>query len=363
MGLYGQPLNIKFMNSQFRIYSIFFVLFMVLLPLSGQDDCRKTLENAGKLYEQGMIDDIPEMLAPCMESGFTRTEKIEAYKLMIMVYLFNDDQFEAENTMVEFLKKFPEYEIHPNDPVEFVYLFETYRTTSVFSINLTFGPNLTNPRIIEIYTAGDINNASLENYSGTGFQIGLGIGKDISKNLRINLDLYYATKHYNFTEEFGSVIYDEPVLSTITFNEKITGLDIPLTAVYEFNIPGNLNYFLRSGFGAGFINKASGTPKIEHGEGLPDVTGGDVDIINKRNPVSWFYVIGGGLKYKVPRGYFVVDARFNLGLNNIVNTGERYSASELWSKYHYIDDDFALNNVSLVVGYHFSFYQPRKRRH
>ena len=114
-----------------------------------QDDCATKIQEAQKYYDQGMIDEIPKMLAPCMADGFTRTQKIEAYKLIILSYLFDDNQFEAEKTMLEFLKKYPEYEIMPNDPVEFVYLFESYRTTSVFSFGITAGFNFTDPRIIE----------------------------------------------------------------------------------------------------------------------------------------------------------------------------------------------------------------------
>ena len=103
--------------------------------MSQESDCLKTLKDAKDHYEQGLIDEIPNMLAGCMESGFTRAQKIEAYKLIILAYLFDDDQYEAEKTMDEFLRKFPEYEVMPSDPVEFVYLLESYKTASVYSIN------------------------------------------------------------------------------------------------------------------------------------------------------------------------------------------------------------------------------------
>ncbi len=73
--------------------------------------------------------------------------------------------------MVEFLKKFPEYEIMPNDPVEFVYLFESYRTTSIFSFGFTAGFNLTDPRIIEPFSVFDQTNVTLEKHHETGFPV------------------------------------------------------------------------------------------------------------------------------------------------------------------------------------------------
>src|SRR4030042_613026 len=122
--------------ARFFIYIIVLVLPLFSLTARAQDDCSKTLQEARNRYDLGMIDEIPKMLAPCMQEGFTRTQRIEAYKLLILAYLFDDDQFDAEKTMFEFLKKFPEYQIMPNDPVEFIHLFESYRTTSEFSFGI-----------------------------------------------------------------------------------------------------------------------------------------------------------------------------------------------------------------------------------
>ena len=114
-------------------HSIFlFILVFFISTLYAQRSCLNTLREAKELYEQGLIDEIPDLLADCMESGFTRSQRIEAYKLIILAYLFDDDQFTAEKMMDEFLRKFPEYEIMPNDPVEFVYLLESYKTSSFF---------------------------------------------------------------------------------------------------------------------------------------------------------------------------------------------------------------------------------------
>ena len=133
------------------------------LPVLSQENCTNTLQEARNYYEQGLVEKIPQLLAPCLEEGFSRAQKIEAYKLIILAHLFNYDQIEAETTMEEFLRKFPEYEIMPDDPVEFVYLFESYRTTSVFSVGITAGANITDPRIIEPFTAMDLTHTTLDN--------------------------------------------------------------------------------------------------------------------------------------------------------------------------------------------------------
>ena len=179
------------------IWLLIFLLMSFLPAYSQTDSCSAVLSKAGKLYEEGKIDEIPALLAPCMAEGFTRNQKIEAYKLIILVYLFDDDQVNAENTMVEFLKKYPEYEIMPNDPVEFVYLFNSYRTTSIFSLNLSFGTNLASPRIIEPFTHGRYDKYKNQPFNRCGLCCKSGYQQRYSKkiNIEFRFGLFYQSIH------------------------------------------------------------------------------------------------------------------------------------------------------------------------
>jgi hypothetical protein len=338
------------------------ILFFTDISLFSQADCSSKLQEARKYYDQGMIDEIPSMLAPCMETGFSRAQKIEAYKLIILSYLFNDDQFEAERTMVEFLKKFPEYEIMPNDPVEFVYLFESYRTTSVFSFGLSVGFNLTNPRIIEPYTMFDFNKVTLKNTMKPGFQVGVGIGHYLSKRLLLNLEFYFTENQYSFTDELKMPLTGgNDAINSVNYIEKIYNAAFPLTLSYEFNIK-KVHYFFRTGVSVAKLTKATGTPSRKYAEELPPITGENSDITDYRNNILYSGVIGGGILYKIPRGVISLDFRANIGLNNIVKSNMRYDNYELSSKFYYLDDDFSLNTFSLTAGYYFSFYKPKKQR-
>jgi len=222
-------------HSKIKPYYLFTVSALIcfyLLPVSSfsQEDCAAKIQEAQRYYDQGMIDEIPAMLAPCMAEGFTRTQKIEAYKLIIMSYLFDEDQFEAERTMLEFLKKYPEYEIMPNDPVEFVYLFESYRTASVFSFGLVGGINLTDPRIIEPFSTFDLSEATLKNIIKPGFQVGLGVERYISKKILLNLEAYFSFNQYMFSDELRSE--QTGSISYVTFREQLYKIEIPVTISY-----------------------------------------------------------------------------------------------------------------------------------
>ena len=341
----------------FLIFTFFFRQEIKAQDL--QSDCLKQLEKAEKLYEQGEIDEIPKILSPCMENGFTRNQRIAAYKLIILTYLFDDDQYEAEKTMLDFLRKYPEYETMPSDPVEFVYLFQSFRTTSIFTLNFHFGPNFANPRIIEPYTSGDLSNTTSYNKTGTGFQYGFGISKHIAKHLVLNTDFVFTTNNYSFIDNVNYYFNDEKIqLAKISFKETQKRMDVPITLAYELPQP-KLDYYAKAGICISKLNSSKGTPERQISEENV-ITGPDITVTTYRKPVDYFAVISIGTKAKVPRGNLFLEFTTYLGLNNMVNKENRYSNTELISKYFYVDDDFALNSFSLTAGYQFSFFKPKK---
>lgn len=341
---------------------LFFSLCLAFqLPASAQEDCSATLLEAREYYEQGLIEKIPDLLAPCLEEGFTRAQKIEAYKLLILAHLFNYDQLEAESTMEEFLKKYPEYEIMPDDPAEFIYLFESYRTTQVFSIGISAGFNFTNPRIIESFTAMDLTNTDMANSMKGGFQIGLGAGQYISRNMLVNMELYFAQNRYTFSDKLLIPLNDgTEVINEVDYVEKLFKIEIPVSIVWEFNI-GNMTYYLRTGLAAARITGASGQPSRKYAQDLPPLTGEYASVRDFRKKMLYSAIAGAGIRYKIPRGVISFDLRMNLGLNNIVRSEMRYKNPALETHY-YVDDDFTVNTISLSAGYYFSFYTPSKER-
>jgi hypothetical protein len=295
-----------------------------------------------------------------MENGFTHNQKIEAYKLIILSYLFDDNQFEAEKTMVEFLKKFPEYEIMPNDPVEFVYLFESYRTTSVFSFGLTAGFNLTDPRIIEPYTVFDLTNVTLNDNMKTGFQVGIGVGRYVSRKMLLNLEFYLAESQYSFTDKITIPLPGTNGINSVIYTEKLYRLELPVTISYEINAK-KVHYFIRAGLSGSSITGVNGAATRKFSEEQSPVTGEYHSVKVSRKKMYYSAILGTGLRYKVPRGVVTLDLRANLGLTNIVKPETRYSNLELATQTYYLDDDFTVNTFSLSAGYYFSFYKPKKQ--
>lgn len=329
--------------------------------LYSQSDCIAKIQEAQKYYDLGMIEEIPQMLAPCMEEGFTRIQKIEAYKLIILSYLFDDDQFEAEKTMVEFLKKYPEYEIMPNDPIEFVYLFESYRTTSVFSVGFTAGFNLTDPRIIEPYTLLDLSHTTTKNSMRPGFNVGVGVSRYISRKMLLNFEFNFATNNYSFFDEINLSQGGVQAINSITYTERINKFEFPVSIAYDFDIK-KIHYFVRTGISVAKLTGSTGNPTRKYAQDLPSESGGSQDISSYRKNLIFGGILGAGIRYKVPRGVLSVELRANIGLTNIVRSDRRYKNQKLMTKYYYLDDDFSINTFSLSAGYFFSFYKPKKQR-
>jgi hypothetical protein len=331
------------------------------LTSESQVNCGNTLKEAKEMYEAGQIDEIPQMLSGCMISGFTRTQRIEAYKLIIMAYLFDDNQFDAEKTMDDFLKKFPEYEVMPNDPVEFVYLLESYKTSSVYSFNLFFGPTISNPRIKEPYSVWDNNMTEKTDKSGVSYQFGIGVSRNLWKELNINLDAIYSMHSYSQTEQ-NYIVLDGSKFQVVKTNskEKLTKIDFPLSFTYSFG-KGNFSYFGRLGGMVSFVTKST-LYLTETFSDKVTVTEDPFNMKDYRQKDYLAFLIGGGLQYKIPRGFLVLDFRYQLGLNNMSNNLDKYANPELWSNKFYLDDDFKLDYLSINIGYNFTIYQSRKNR-
>ncbi len=343
-------------------YYILLLFFLSGLSLKAQKSCLNTLREAKELYEEGLIDEIPELLSDCMESGFTRAQRTEAYKLIILAYLFDDDQFQAERMMDEFLKKFPEYEVMPNDPVEFVYLLESYKTSSFYSLNLFFGPNFSNPRITELYSTLDQTQAEFNDKTGTGFHIGFGVSRNLWKDININIDAIYSWQNFTLVEKSDIQVRESiRSFSESIVEEKIIKVDVPLSFTYSFG-KGNLKYFARAGGMVSFITDNTIRPERTQ-SGVESLSDKENDISLHRKDISFAVLAGLGLDYKIPRGYLVLDLRYHVGLNNMVIEKERYSSPRYWSRYYYIDNDFMLDHLSISFGYYFSIYQSKKNRY
>ena len=344
--------------NKLKIISFIFLILSSFISFSQEDECAFKLREAEKLYQQGLIEEIPELIGNCLESGFNKEDKLQAYKLLILTYLFEDEVQSAENAMFEFIKKYPEYEIVPTDPVDFVYLYESYKAVPIVSFGATLGGSYSIATVKEPWGTNNLNGAlGSYNHSGMGLQFGLKFNVFIHDKIEFNSEILYTQNKFEFYDENFLGIY------TQSFDEMQIRLDIPLTFTYDFDLHKKIKTFVRGGLCMGILMDdyvlASNT---YNDNSLEPLTGVDFKVNDQRKTLNYWAVTGTGIKYKIARGYLIYDIQYHLGLSNQVIPENRFSNADELFYYKYVSNDFWVSNFVMRVGYVYSLYKPTKKQ-
>lgn len=344
--------------NQLKIYIISVLLTILSLYASAQDsNCAIKLDEAENLYEMGKLDSIPSMLRACINQGFSNEELSRAYKLLIRTYLFEDYQEMAELTMLKFLKRFPEYEIKANDPIEFTYLYKSYKTIPIFSVGVLFGLNYSFVRVIEPYSLSSGEEYQGEySVSAMGFHVGIQLKRYITDEIEINVDGLYSNNRFDYQVT--------QLDSKLDYSETQSHFSFPISGTYDFKFK-KVRPFVRAGFSIDYMQTASASIERSFiGDNAADaLTGPDIDIIDDRNHLNFSLLAGAGIKYDLKKnGYLMFDVRYYFGLTNNVNGNNRYVNDQKVWYYNYVDDDFSLNKIAFSFGYVFPFYKTKNTK-
>ncbi len=330
-----------------------FPLLTGTIVLAQQEDCAFRLREAQQLYDDGKIETVPELLHDCIERGFTQEERLTAYKLIILCEIYDDNMENAHAGMLSFLKKYPEYELSPTDPVEFRFIFEQYRTRPILDLGIFVGMNLSHGLIIQPFSPFNLNEEK-PRYTpdGSGIQAGAILNFYINNRIQVSLEPMYAQNKIQLEYENGTIAgFGE---DTPDHFENQAYLYVPLSGTYEFTV-GNFRPYGRLGAMAGLLidNKTSASKGI--------FTGPDEENIDNRNQLNYWVLGGAGTKYKMNKGYLFLDTRYNFGINQYLSSPEdRFGqANHNWI-YMYQDSDFRVNSFMVSFGYVRSFYNPKR---
>ncbi len=354
------------MNCKFKYLAIFSALLISLnlnSKIMNAQDCTETLQQARNMYTDGEIATIPDLLEACIKNGFTKEEKVQAYKLIIQVYIFEDKIDEAEKTLLKLKKTNPVYQIdYENDGAEFIDLFKQYQTTAFLTVGLFVGLNLPIIQITERFTMGDIKNYNPEYTTslGSNFQGGLRILYQPYPNVEVQFDPFFMKSSFSYTSQFVSI--EDYDLYKLEFIETINLIHFPLSAVYNYPV-NNIVPYVSAGFDLALLSSATSKPARNYDVTLTHITGTDIPLkeLDHRNTLTKNIIIGLGVKWKRPRFYMFFDLRHHFALDNIVNASNRYSNTEFDYKYHYIDDNLKMYNFMMTLGVAKSFYTHKKK--
>ncbi|MDA3891498.1 MAG: outer membrane beta-barrel protein [Salinivirgaceae bacterium] len=343
-----------------KYYISLFILFGILMVRSAkaQDDCFLKLTEAEKLFENGQIEQIPNLITNCIESGYNRENKIRALKLLTLAYLFDDNTIKAEKTLLKLLKIDPEYKVNQAvDPVEFIKLYNSFNTTPVFSIGPIFSPSLTMPYLLEPISLNDFSESNPK-YSSGGMSITAGIKASYHLNHIWDINLEPS---FSFLK--SKVIENNYSKSIVTITETMNYITFPISGSYYFYKINNFQFFGEAGasfdlFLSGNIN---GIISYNNNELAPEEPS-EIQTKELRKPYNLMSIIGAGTKIDLGRSNIQVCFRYKVGLMNQGNSDQANLINESlnWD-YIYQDNLFSINNLSFAISFNREFYVHRKK--
>lgn len=326
-----------------------------------QSVCAVSLSDAQDNYESGHLYGIPALLKPCLDNGFSKAEKIQAYWLLTSTYLIIDDPISAEDSYLKLLNLDPEYKIdEQSGSVEIVHLSKKFKTTPIFTWTYgKVGLNVTSVSIINTYSTG--NNNSLIVYSDAlGFQFSSSLELNINERWSINGEAMFARRSFTLK---NTLFTDDKQKLT----ENQLWIELPFYVKYSRRFDRfhpyiyggySLQYLLESKVNAELINNEP------TGQQQTKVLG--ESLTKSRNRFTQSALAGVGVRYRIGYYYLMFEARYTIGMKNLLSEQNQYTKSgdsynnQLQFLYSYVDSDFRINSLSATFGVVLPLYKPRR---
>ena len=330
-------------------------------------NCTQKLNQAEDMFDAGSLSDIPDLLnsnrGKCFnKGGFSKEEKIRAYRLLALVHLFNDNGPEAEDAVINLLSADPEHPLSPDDPIELKYLFDKYRSDPIFRIGLKAGVNQTYVRSIgEFGSYSNETEVSKEFKPGIGFQAEITFEYTIFENFEALAGIGWMQSTYDIS--YNSITslsedYPESSIFVVSLTETQSQLKAPLMVRYGYPVGNFIPYAV---LGVSFDYLLSSTISgSRSGTATRQLTSLSLLDNKMRREINWSYFGGLGVKLKTKTNFVLLEARYNMGGSNTVRQAYRYNNEKLLYDMAHVDDDKILNNLNISLGYIMSIYKPKK---
>lgn len=348
---------------------ILFWLFFSFIDFSinaqdNQNLATLALNRAEDNFENGKLENIFNNLFPYFVSeksgGFSREERIQAYRLITLVHLYNDDYLLAEESFKELIKADPERLPDNSDSKEFYILHEKFNIDPIFRIGIKVGANIAN--IVNVhnkFATVDVNNGQSKSYTST-----VGLAGEVTFEYQIfkfNRYIFEIIAGLNYSNEVFNVRDNTIAGDNIayTLKEVQNWLKAPVMIRCNYELNRTLEAYIYGGGSVNYLFTSNISGSRSEGQALT-ISGINLISNNLRQQFNYAIIGGVGLKIKQKTNFIVIEGRYSNGLLNVVNTSNRFSNQNLVFGGTYVDDNFSLNNISASVGYIISFYKPKK---
>jgi Outer membrane protein beta-barrel domain len=360
------------MKKRLCLSAVLFFFIVRLTQAQVGSQCAQTLRSARSTYEQGRLHEVPKILEGCINSGdFTKSEQVEAYKLLTLSYIYLEEPEKADQAMLGLLNTDHFFELNPEvDPAEFQALYRKFRTHSLFRIGIKLGANTTFPNVITNYYVGDAAKGNGKYSLQPGFQAGIVFEKDLFKTLnekgfvkKLTLapEIFYvsrATKktiNNQFLQDSAKNL--SAASSTATYNQS--WLDLHAIVQYYLKNDKVKTIYVGLGPGVSYLLTSTETDITQGQNGSFVVNGPAINNKSSFNSIAYSAIAVVGMRYRVGGIFLLADVRFQYGLKNVVNPATRTNPQSV-NNYAIPLDDYKQSNVMVNIGFSYPYFKPKK---
>lgn len=350
-----------------RVLPAFLFLLLCGTAHAQLNSCAQSLRFARATYDQGRLHEIPAILTDCLsrtegKDSFTKEERVEAYKLLCLTYIYLEEPEKADEAMLNLIRTDHYFEPRANsDPAEFVSLWKTFRTNPIYRIGARIGANATQPNVQSYIPANDGESTYSNGISFVGgIALELPLAK-LSKKLTFAPEINFQQKVFKYTNEVSYIDggTGQSRAFKTTGTERSSYASIPLLLQYTI-IENKFNPYVSLGFCTDLLLNGKNTflRTKEQAASLEEQT---LDVTEQREKINFSAIAAAGVKFKVKGGFAIAEARYAYGLNNVNKAEDIYSNfDKVFPSGGYVDGIFKLNTLSITVGYVYNIFDPKK---
>ncbi len=331
------------------------LLFLLLASLQGivlaQTNCIQNLRTARNFYEEGKLNDLPMLLENCINSGFSKEEKIEALRLVTLAHLFNENEVDAEASYLRLLQLDPEYKVNPSsDPTEIIILADKFDTDPQFSYGVKASQII---NFIELEERDIVLSTAQPGAYEPSLNISFGLffQYPFNNNLSANIELHYVGR---FTSLERDIEIESSVDEQQNINEAQQTFEIPLLLNYRLPL-GKFPLELTGGTNLHLLQSASLTL-----EGV-GVNRNGQDVLPYRNRVNMSAVLGIRSEFKIiGRNYLSAEVLYQHKLMTEVKLPNEMDQLQLDMQLQNAHSEFFYRGHALVfrLGIRFPYFKP-----
>lgn len=353
-----------------KLYLIFGLLLLVSFSALAQKlTGAQILRSARSIYDQGRLHELPALLENALTAGDFKTdaEKVEAYKILIITFIYIEEPEKADDAMIKLLETEHFFRPNASDPLEFQNLFKKFRSDAVFRAGFRGGVSQTFINVIKNHYIFAESVGLGEYKSNLGIQVFGTFEKDFKKQFVLVGELGYVSQSYNYSNP-KVYISDFPgqTAREASVSNNTTHARIQLNALMQYKLTKDKDKkftpYVFAGPSVGYLMSSTfdGTHTVENRDNVST----SIDNTNRFKPLNISAIAGAGFRFRMGELYVVGDLRYQYGFSNVVDPDNQYDPSRdnanANNRNGYVDNEFSMHQAMVNLGVVIPYFKPKK---